>query len=732
MQLPSFEDIGKLSAAEHGDPFAFLGRHETADGAVLRCFLPCTRQAWVENESRPMTRFPDSDLFEYLGDFSGIGPHPLILRETDRGERLSAHDPYSFLPVLNPAAMRSFQDGHHYAVHNLLGAQRCTVEGIDGTLFSVWAPGAGRVSVVGDFNDWDGRRHPLRFHVVEGIWELFIPGLQQGTYKFEIRNAASGEILLKSDPFARWSEQRPATASLIAAASTYAWADDLWLRNRPRANSLQQPISIYEVHLGSWRLRDDGSFMGYRELAAHLCEHVRKLGFSHIELLPMKEHPLDESWGYQSTGYFAPTSRHGQPDDFRAFVDHCHQQGIGVLLDWVPAHFPRDAHALSRFDGTALFEYPDPAKAEQRDWGTLVFNYERNEVRSFLISSALYWLQEFHLDGLRVDAVAAMLYLNFSRQADSWTPNKFGGHHNLEAIDFLRELNGAVRRECPACLMVAEESSDWHGVTHDLDKGGLGFHLKWNMGWMHDTLNYMSKEPIHRQHHQDWLTFGTVYVFNEHFILPLSHDEVVHLKKSLFGRMPGDEWQRFANLRLLYCYQWFFPGKKLLFMGGEFAQEGEWNAAASLPWPRAAQPMAAATSHLLTTLNHLQSQHPALSQWDCDARGFEWLDGEDRQNSVICFLRHSTAEALIIVLNFTPEPRMAYRIPVHDPGTFHELFNSDAKEFGGTGEYQQNPLVSESVAHRGREHSLVLNLPPLGALVLQRAQQRTHSKRGKN
>ena len=711
-------DIEKLSMGRHGDPFAFLGRHQTAAGEVLRCFIPRARQAWLEDESRPLTRFPGSDLFEYRGDFSSVPLQPLLLWDDDSGRRLQARDPYSFGPALNQQAMNEFNAGHHYHAQELLGARQIVICGCSGTLFSVWAPNAERVSVVGDFNAWDGRCHPMRFHPAQGIWELFIPGLHSGPYKFEIRHAGSGEILLKSDPFARWTEQRPATASLIPQPVEHQWQDSGWLQSRARNQALERPLAIYEVHLGSWRRRLDGSFLGYPDLAAQLCEYVRALGFTHIELLPMKEHPLDESWGYQSTGYFAPTSRHGHPDDFRAFVDHCHRQGIGVFLDWVPAHFPRDAHALARFDGEALFEYHDPRKAEQRDWGTLVFNYERHEVRSFLISSALYWLQEFHVDGLRVDAVAAMLYLNFSRQAEQWAPNKFGGHHNLEAIEFLRELNQAVRRECPGCLMMAEESSDWHGVTHAVESGGLGFHLKWNMGWMHDTLNYMSKDPIHRKHHHDWLTFSPFYAFDENFILPLSHDEVVHLKKSLFGRMPGDEWQRYANLRLLYSYQWLFPGKKLLFMGGEFAQPGEWDAAGSLPWPLSERPLARGITRLLTALNGLQSAQPALSQWDCDRRGFEWLSGEDWLHSVISFLRHGAGGSLVVILNFTPEPRPGYRIPLHCGGRFREVFNSDAAEFGGSGLHHAQDLTSEPVECGGRPQSLQLDLPPLAALVL--------------
>ena len=665
-----------------------------------------------------MERVPDSDLFEYRGDFRDVPAHPKLLWDSDAGHRFEVHDPYCFAPALDVRAMEAFTAGRNRRAQDLLGAHRVAVEGVSGTRFAVWAPAAGRVSVVGDFNEWDGRHHPMRRHPQSGIWELFIPGLDEGRYKFEIRNEASGEILLKSDPFCRWAEQRPATASLVAAKSRHRWGDASWLEQRQHKQSLDRPISIYEVHLGSWLRKPDGGFLDYASLAQQLCAYARKLGFTHLELLPMKEHPLDESWGYQSTGYFAPTSRHGTPDEFRAFVDHCHQQGIGVILDWVPAHFPRDAHALARFDGGPLFEYGDQWKAEQRDWGTLVFNYERNEVRSFLVSSALYWLREFHVDGLRVDAVASMLYLNFSRQAEQWAPNRLGGHHNLEAIEFIRELNGVVREECPGCLMIAEESSDWHGVTLDIEAGGLGFHLKWNMGWMHDTLNYMGKDPIHRKHHHDWLTFGPHYAFNEQFVLPLSHDEVVHLKKSLFGRMPGDEWQRYANLRLLYSYQWVFPGKQLLFMGGEFAQAGEWNAAASLPWERADEPMAQGVTRLLTALNQLQSDCPECCEWDGDPRGFEWLDGEDADQSVISFLRRGPSGTLLVALNFTPEPRLAYRVPVKDEGAYSERLNSDESRFGGGGMATRGDVVSETVSHRGRANSIVLDLPPLSALVL--------------
>ena len=719
---PSLEsaDIARLAQGSHGDPFSVLGRHARNDKEIFRCFLPRSRKVWIEDENRPMSRVEGSDLFEYLAELGAIPAHYRIIREDDSGYRHINHDPYSFWSMLRPDEMEAFHQGEHRYAQNLLGARRHSEDGIEGVIFAVWAPNAGRVSVVGDFNDWDGRCHPMRRHVAQGIWELFIPGLQQEPYKYEIRNARTSAISLKTDPFASACEYRPDTASLVPQESGHDWLDGDWMKQRTAGDWGSKPMSVYEVHLGSWRRSPDGSFMGYRQLAQELCAYVKNLGFTHIELLPVMEHPLDESWGYQVTGYFAPTSRFGKPDDFRAFVDHFHLNGIGVLLDWVPAHFPRDDHALAAFDGEALYEYHHPLKAEHRDWGTLVFNYERREVCSFLISNAIYWLNEFHLDGLRVDAVASMLYLDFSRQAEQWVPNIHGGNENLEAIDFIKKLNNAVSEECPGCVMMAEESTDWPGVTGPTSEGGLGFGLKWNMGWMHDSLDYFSKDPVYRKYHQGLLTFGPMYVFNENFMSPLSHDEVVHLKKSLLGRMPGDEWQRFANLRLLFTYQWTYPGKQLIFMGSEFAQETEWDSGSSLPWSRSQENYPAGVSALLSDLNHLQAGHPALYQWDCDQRGFEWLNADDVEQSVISFIRNSESESLLVVLNFTPVPRQGYRIAVPEAGTYLEIFNSDDDSYRGSGMGNKDPLQSEATAHRGREHSLCLTLPPLAGIVLQR------------
>ena len=667
-----------------------------------------------------MKRIGDTDLFEFCGNIADLPRHYRFLVEDSYGNPRLQYDPYSFMPLLDEAELAEFNAGRHTAAYRFLGANARSVGGIEGTLFALWAPNAERVSVVGNFNEWDGRCHPMRIRGQSGVWELFLPELGDGPYKFEVRQRETGTVVLKSDPYAKFTERRPATASLVMPDSRYAWNDQKWLTRRARQDWKSRPMATYEVHLGSWRRTHENRFLSYGELAGQLADYAGNLRFTHVELLPVSEHPLDESWGYQTTGYYSPTSRHGTPDEFRALVDHCHQQNIGVLLDWVPAHFPRDAHALAKFDGTSLYEYHDFWKAEHRDWGTLVFNYERNEVRCFLISNALYWLREFHIDGLRVDAVASMLYLDFSRQGESWVPNRYGGNQNLEAIDFICELNKAIERERPDCLMIAEESTDWQGVTAPASAGGLGFHLKWNMGWMHDTLDYFAKDPIHRKHHQNWLTFSPTYAFNENFVLPLSHDEVVHLKRSLFGKMPGDDWQRFANLRLLYTYQWSFPGKKLLFMGGEFAQPGEWNATESLPWHRLDEPGPAGVSALLADLNRLQHRYAALAYWDCDPRGFEWLDGDNSAMSVIAFMRHAPEQTVIVVLNFTPVIRHDYRVGVPEEGRYEEIMNSDLSRYGGSDVRNTGLIASEAVPWHGRGNSIVLTLPPLAGMIVVR------------
>ena len=557
------------------------------------------------------------------------------------------------------------------------------VDGIPGVLFAVWAPNAERVSVVGDFNHWDGRCHPMRVRGGSGVWELFVPDLEPGAlYKYEIRNRHSGAVVLKIDPYGQAFEQRPHTASIVTPEATYRWQDQDWLQRRRDHDWQHAPMSIYEVHLGSWQRGPEGEFLNYRELAERLVPYVAELGFTHIELLPVTEHPYDPSWGYQTTGYYAPTSRFGDPDDFRYFVDYCHQHGIGVFLDWVPAHFPKDAHGLARFDGTPLYEHEDPRRGEHLDWSTLIFNYGRNEVKNFLLSSAMYWLEEFHLDGLRVDAVASMLYLDYSRT--DWIPNQYGGRENLEAIDFLRELNIVVHEALPGVLMMAEESTSWPAVSRPVHDGGLGFDLKWNMGWMNDTLDYIAHEPMHRHYHHDQLTFSMMYAFTENFLLPLSHDEVVHGKQSMLHKMPGDEWQKFANLRVLYTYMFTHPGKKLLFMGTEFGQGMEWNSAQTLDWYVLDYPLHRGVSRLVADLNRLYCNSPALYHYEFDWQGFEWIDCHDADQSIVSFMRKSEDGYLVVIVNFTPVPRYNYRIGVPHTGRYREIFNSDSAYYGGS------------------------------------------------
>jgi 1,4-alpha-glucan branching enzyme len=572
------EDLSRIANASHYDPCRILGAQGKDPAAPILFYAPDTIELSLTELETPTQRIADTDFFIYTGKRDSLPRHYQLTR-VDQHEHISHfHDPYSFSPQIADYDLHLLAAGRHFHLYNILGAHLKCIDGISGIHFATWAPNAERVSVIGDFNNWDGRRHPMCSRGGNGVWELFIPGLTDGTlYKFEIRNRDTGEILSKSDPYARQLEVRPRTASVAREASTFNWQDSQWLNARKKSDWLHEPLSIYECHLGSWQRDENNHFLNYRDLAHRLVEYVKDMGFTHIELLPITEHPLDASWGYQTTGYFAATSRFGSADDFRYFVNYCHEHGIGVLLDWVPAHFPKDKHGLARFDGTALYEHEDPRRGEHRDWGTLIYNYGRNEVKNFLLASALFWLEEYHIDGLRVDAVASMLYLDYSREDGDWLPNQHGGNENLEAIAFLRELNTVTHDLYPGSIVMAEESTAWPQVTRPVNLGGLGFSMKWNMGWMHDTLNYMSKDPVHRHYHHDRLTFGLLYLFSENFILPFSHDEVVHGKSSLLHKMPGDEWQRFANLRLLYTYMFTYPGKKLLFMGCEFGQGDEWN-----------------------------------------------------------------------------------------------------------------------------------------------------------
>lgn len=713
-------ELQRIIDARHHDPFSLLGWHPLAgDRAVVRVYLPGAHEVVLADINAPMKPVGSTDVFEWHGKKNAL-PMPYRIRWNDgHGHEHIAHDPYCFPPQVSEFDLHLFNEGRHWHAYRFLGAHLHCVDGIEGVLFAVWAPSAERVSVVGSFNQWDGRRHPMRVRGGSGVWELFIPGLQADClYKYEIRQRDSGQILLKSDPYGQQFELRPHTACVVTAPSEFAWEDQAWLQARGEDNWLKQPMSIYEVHLGSWRRDANGQFLDYRTLAHELVAYVKQMGFTHIELLPITEHPYDASWGYQTTGYYAPTSRFGKPDDLRYFINQCHLHGIGVLLDWAPGHFPKDAHGLARFDGSALYEHEDPRLGEHRDWGTLIFNYGRNEVRNFLVSSAMYWVEEFHIDGLRVDAVASILYLDYSREADDWLPNKYGGNENLDAIDFLRELNGTVQGQHPGALIIAEESTAWPQVTRPAWLGGLGFAMKWNMGWMHDTLEYFKHDPVHRHYHHDQLTFGLLYAFTENFVLPFSHDEVVHGKRSLLYRMPGDEWQRFANLRLLYTYMYTYPGKKLLFMGCEFAQGREWDAAAALDWYVLDYPLHQGMQRLVSDLNHLYREQEALHRHDFDWQGFAWIDCHDAAQSVISFVRKSErGQTILVVLNFTPVVRHNYRIGVAHPGNYRELLNSDSMYYGGSNVGNLS-LHSEPQAWMGHPHSITLTLPPLGALVL--------------
>ncbi|HEX5580303.1 MAG TPA: 1,4-alpha-glucan branching protein GlgB, partial [Gemmatimonadaceae bacterium] len=638
------------------------------------------------------------------------------------GDVWEREDPYRFTPTVGELDLHLFGEGRHRRLWEMMGAHPATVDGVAGTRFAVWAPNARRVSVIGHFNRWDGRVYPMRVLGGSGVWEIFVPGVGAGDlYKYEILTR-EGVPRVKADPYARMMEQPPGNASIVVADDTYAWNDDEWMtrrRHRTGGDLAHEPMSIYEVHLGSWaRVPEEGGRpLGYREIAPRLAAHVAGLGFTHVELLPVMEHPFAGSWGYQVSGYYAPTSRFGTPDDFRHFVDVMHQYGLGVILDWVPAHFPKDDWALRRFDGTALYEHEDPRLGEHPDWGTLIFNYGRNEVRNFLVANALYWLREFHCDGLRVDAVASMLYLDYSRKAGEWLRNRHGGRENLEAIDFLRETNSVVAHEEPGCIVVAEESTAWPGVTAPVEQGGLGFTFKWNMGWMHDTLKYFQEDPLHRRWHQGQLTFAMVYEYSERFVMPLSHDEVVHLKKSLLEKMPGDEWQKFANLRLLLAYQWLRPGKKLLFMGAELAQRAEWDHDRSLDWHLRDEPMHARFESFVAELGRLYRATPALWRHDHEPEGFAWVDTADEANSVLSFLRRDGERHVLVVMNMTPVPHEDYRVGVPCDGAYALRLSTDDARFGGSGWDATARVTPERSPFHGYEQSVRLRLPPLAAVV---------------
>ena len=711
-------DIRKITEARHHDPFSVLGKHDEQDRVAVRAFIPEATEVMVVEGGHSLQPIDGTGLFEWRGSRGSIPDrYRLIWRDSEHREHV-AHDPYSFPPQLSDFDLHLFSEGKHWHAYSFLGAHPHEVDDIAGVLFAVWAPNAERVSVVGDFNRWDGRCHPMRVRGGSGVWELFIPDLAPGAiYKYEIRNRDSGAICLKADPYGQQFELRPKTASIVAPQSRYQWYDERWMERRRYHDWYHAPMSIYELHLGSWQRGLEGEPLNYRELAHRLVAYVLEMGFSHVELLPITEHPYDPSWGYQTTGYYAPTCRFGTPDDFRYFVDYCHQHGIGVFVDWVPAHFPKDAHGLARFDGSALYEHEDPRRGEHMDWGSLIYNYSRSEVRNFLLSSAMYWIEEFHIDGLRVDAVASMLYLDYSRT--EWVPNPYGGRENLEAIDFLRQLNTVVHQAHPGVLMMAEESTSWPQVSRSVHVGGLGFDMKWNMGWMNDTLRYMAQDPVHRKFHHNMLTFSMLYCFTENFLLPFSHDEVVHGKQSMLHKMPGDEWQRHANLRLLYTYMYCHPGKKLLFMGTEFGQGQEWNSTQVLDWYVLEYPLHQGMKRTVQDLNRLYHGTRALHRHDFEWQGFEWIDCNDAEQSIVSFLRRDGEDLVVVIANFTPVPRHGYRIGVPRPGLYHEIFNSDAGIYGGSnlgnGDRQ---LFAEELPWMGRPYSLALTVPPLAAFIL--------------
>jgi 1,4-alpha-glucan branching enzyme len=719
--LISAAELDSIVYAYHGNIFAALGPHQTLEGDyVVRAFLP---------EAASVNVY-DRQSGALLGSLHKIHPAGvfegrvlLVARDNYRlgvrydGDEVYCEDVYRFSSRLNLTDVYLFNEGTHERLYDWLGAKIISQDGVSGALFTVWAPNAQRVSVVGDFNFWDGRVHVMRHHLASGIWEIFIPGIKEGAlYKYEILTKNHGLLPLKADPMALYAQRSPETASIVMAPSQYSWKDASWLERREEHGYRDKPVSIYEVHLGSWKRRGK-NYLTYTDFSDELIPYVQSMGFTHIQLMPVNEYPFDGSWGYQPVGLFAPTSRFGTPDQFREFVDKCHINGIGVLIDWVPGHFPSDGHGLAFFDGTPLYEHADPRQGFHPDWNTYIYNYGRNEVANFLYSNALFWFEQFHIDGLRVDAVASMLYLDYSREDGEWIPNIYGGRENLEAIALLKRINQKVYERFPNAMMVAEESTAWPGVSHPVYAGGLGFGYKWNMGWMNDSLRYMSNNPIHRKYHHHDMTFSLLYAFNENFILPLSHDEVVHGKGSLLDKMPGDAWQKFANLRAFYGFMWGHPGKKLLFMGGEFAQGAEWNHNQSLDWHLLdGVHWHQGVRQLVSDLNQFYRKQPALFFDDCESRGFEWLDANDSESSVFAFARKAHHEMVVVVSNMTPVVREGYRIGVPRPGYYTVSINTDSITYGGGDIGNIGSLLAESITSHGRNYSLVLTLPPLATV----------------
>ena len=716
-----FENI--VSCKCH-DPFEFLGLHYQKENSIIRVYDPHAIKVHIilKNELKEIEAIKIDQRGLYIAEIKRkIYNRDYKLRIFYPDSMIVTSDVYSFLPVISDYDLYLFNEGKNRFIFKYLGAHELTHDGIKGVNFAVWAPNAKGVSVVGNFNNWDGRRHQMRVRGSSGVWELFIPNIKEGElYKFEIRTK-EGPIT-KIDPYGFFFEKRPKNANIVfdVTNKNFNWNDEKWIKNKWKMNRIESPILIYEVHLGSWKNKN-GDFLNYRELAHSLTDYVKKLGFTHVELLPVMEHPLDESWGYQVTGYYAPTSRYGNPEDFIYFVDYLHQNNIGVILDWVPAHFPTDLFGLARYDGTALYEHEDPKKGFHPDWNTYIFNYGRNEVKNFLISNAIYWFENYHVDGLRIDAVASMLYLDYSRKPGEWIPNIYGGNENLEAISFLQELNTVCYEMFGDIMMIAEESTAWPNVTKPIYIGGLGFGYKWNMGWMNDTLSYMKLDPIYKKYHHNNITFSIFYAFSENFILPLSHDEVVHEKGSLINKMPGDEWQKFANLRLLFTYMWTHPGKKLLFMGGEFAQWKEWDFKKELDWFLLKNEKHKKIQKMIMDLNKIYKENPEFYELDYSYSGFKWIDCNDNENSVISFFRYDkNGDYSIIVCNFTPVVRYNYRIGVSDLTEYFELFNSDSEFYGGSNVGNLGKIKAEKVKFHGFDYSISLTLPPLAAIILKK------------
>ncbi len=717
--------IRALVNGEIGAPASILGRHRHSDNISIRTFRPWAEGIDIVDDQSgrraPMRKLRAEGFFVVELDESWSSASYHFETTAQDGNAESYGDPYNYPPLLTDYDIFLFAQGRHLDIYKKLGAHPRQVDGVTGVNFAVWAPNCYKIAVTGDFNRWDARVHPLQANGDSGIWEIFIPGLAPGiSYKYEIRSHNDGYRAEKADPYAFYAEMRPSTASIVCDIAEYQWSDENWMATRARRDPLAEPMNIYEAHPGSWRRDQENNFLSYRQLAEELVPYLVDMGYTHLELLPVAEHPLDASWGYQVTGYFAPTSRYGTPADFMYLVDTCHQNGIAVILDWVPAHFPKDGHGLNYFDGTHLYSHEDPRQGEHPEWGTMIFNYERNEVRNFLISNALFWLKEYHIDGLRVDAVSSMIYLNFSREDGDWVANKYGSHENLGALEFLREFNTVIHAEAPGAVTIAEESTAWPMVSRPAYIGGLGFTLKWNMGWMHDTLAYMKHDPVHRRFHHHRITFALLYAFSENFVLPLSHDEVVHMKGSLIGKLPGDYWQKFAQLRLLFGYQYTQVGKILNFMGNEIGQFSEWSEERSLDWHLLDYDKHAQLQAWVKDLNYFYRDQPALWQVDFDAAGFSWIEANDADHSVYSYIRFAAdnRDFLVVILNCTPVIREDYRVGVPRAGYYEELLNSDAETYGGGNIGNLGGVESEEASSHSLPYSIRLRLPPLAIVIL--------------